>query len=177
METTSSTQKNDCCFCRLPRASHECGICESDICRSCAERVAEDTFLMQTTPPEWIDKKFFCPRCFDDVIAPVIASYEEKLALAKEVHYWPKNYRGYIPVLRKSRTELRVENAKDRDEALLQLGFLAVEAGFNGMVQGEISSRKVRNFGYQNMSWSARALPVMVDNEKLERNEFRETIY
>jgi hypothetical protein len=79
-----------------------------------------------------------------------------------------------IPVIKKSRTEVEVKSGSDRDDVLLKLGFLAAELGFNGLMRGELVRKKVRDHGYQKMEWSGRALPVKVDEGKLERSEFRE---
>ena len=124
--------------------------------------------------PETLQHVNYCPRCHDEVVAPALAKYNETLARAKNVNYWPRAYRGHIPILKKAREEISVASGRDRDDILLKMGFIAAEMGFNGLVRGELVSRKVRDEGYQKMEWSGRATPCNVDEEKLERNEFRE---
>lgn len=167
--------KNEtCCFCRQPRADAGCEVCSEPVCRSCVQHLSEETFAMLSTKPEILSHDKYCPRCFDEHVEPARVRYEEVLERAKEVHFWPRTYRGNIPVLKKGRVELSVPSGRGRDEVLLKLGFLAAEQGFNGLVQGELVSKKVRDHGYQKMEWSARGMPVTVDEGKLEREEFRE---
>lgn len=107
-------------------------------------------------------------------MAPAAAAYSETLERAKNVGYWPRTYKGHVPIIKKGLEILRVEGCRDRDDALMRLGFMAAERGFNGLIQGELSSKKERDHGYQKMLWSGHALPAKIDDEKLERAEFNE---
>lgn len=168
------SSKELCSFCRLPRADLNCQVCTQSICRHCVQRLAEDAFTFLTTRPVELTHRDYCSRCYDEQVVPRLEQYNETLAKAKEVHYWPRTFRGNIPILKKGRTEIEVASGNDRDETLLRLGFLAAEQGFNALVHGEIKSKKIRNFGYQKMEWSGSARPVIIDVEKLERQEFHE---
>lgn len=169
-----SQEKSVCCFCRLPRATFECEVCSEPVCRSCVLRLPEETFAMLPEKPAGLCHDKYCPRCHDEHIETALTTYNEIMERAKNVGYWAKGYRGHVPVLKKARFDISVENGLDRDDVLLRLGFKAAQAGFNGLIQGEVTSAKVRNFGYQKMTWSASALPCMVDDEKLAREEYRE---
>lgn len=170
----SETEPQTCCFCRLPRAEMDCEVCKEPVCRSCVQRLSEDSFNMLSKKPAILSHDKYCPRCHDEHIEPARASYDETLERAKQVHFWPRTYRGHIPVIAKGRAELVVEGGNDRDEVLLKLGFMAAELGYNGLIKGELVSRKWRDEGYQKMQWTGRGFPVTVDEGKLERAEFRE---
>lgn len=170
----TSSEKAVCCFCHLPRAELGCDSCSEPVCRSCVHRLHEDTFLMLAQVPKELSHTDYCPNCHDNNVAPALEKYNEVLEKAKGVHFWPKTYRGHIPILKKGRVEIVVAEGRDRNEVLLKLGFLAAEQGFNGLTRGELFSKKVRNHGYQKMVWSGKGFPVTVDEGKLERAEFRE---
>lgn len=169
-----ATSKATCLSCRLPKAENHCGICESDLCRNCAERLSEDAFELRKEVPAELKHSIYCPQCFDQVVAPAQAEYADLLEKAKQVGVWTRTYKGNVPVLKKAQTEVSVDNARDRDDVFMRLAFKAVELGYNGLVRAEITSRKQRDHGYQKMVWSGHALPAQVDMEKLEREEFRE---
>lgn len=170
--------KPQCCFCRLPKSELECGLCHEPLCRSCVERLSEDAFELLREVPENLRHHAYCPRCHDEVVAPAAANYDEILERAKQVGYWARAYRGHVPVLKKAREKVQViSGGRDRDHVLLTLGFRAAELGYNGLIDGELKSRKVRDHGYQKMEWSGHAVPCKVDNEKLERNEFHEAYW
>ena len=65
----------------------------------------------------------------------------------------------------------------DRDETILRLAFQAAKGGFNALVQGDVTSRKVRNHGYQKSVWSGTAFAADVDEEKLNRNDYLEEVW
>jgi hypothetical protein len=164
--------KQVCINCHLPRAELSCGLCAADVCRDCVCRLAPEAFELRAEKPAELSHLSYCPGCYEETVTPALEAYEAMLETAKEVGYWAKNYRGSIPILEKGREVVAVEGARDRDEALLRLGFKAAELGFNGLVQGELKGHKVRRGGdprgYQSMEWSGHALPVRVDSARLD---------
>ncbi len=172
-----ATEKLTCITCRAPKATLNCGLCEADICRNCVQQAPHGTFDFLTTKPAKLLHPSYCTICFDQEIAPEIETYEATLEKARNVGLWSNNYRGNVPVLKKSREPISAKDFADSEELTLQMGFLAAELGFNGLVDMKIKGRKVRNDGvkgYQTMLWDAEGWPVLVDEEKLSRNEFRE---
>jgi len=174
-----SDSKALCCFCRLPRAELSCGACSEDVCRSCTESVDDEAFSLLSERPEVLSHAQYCPRCFETIVEPALADYGERLKRARNVGYWARTYRGHIPVIKKARRDVEVAGLRDRDDALIKLGFMAVELGFNGLVHGELVSRKVRENGdgYQRTIWSGRATPCMIDQEKLDRADYNEATW
>lgn len=173
----SAREKQLCCSCRLPRAQQNCPVCQEPLCRSCAQRPEPEAFAFKAKVEPILTHPEYCPRCYDAHVVPALNAYLETLEKAKNVGFWPKTYRGHIPVLKKARIEVKVEASPDRDEVLLRLGFMAAEQGFNGLILGEIIARKVHkgnSRGYQTMEWSGHALPAQVDQDKIDRAEFRE---
>lgn len=163
-----------CIFCHQPKAGLSCGACLEPVCRRCVLRLDGEALKLRAEKPEILSHSAYCPNCYDRHVSPSLAEYETTLAHARETCVWSKNYRGHIPILKKARKQIEVEDFADKDELVLQLAFRAAEMGFNALTGTEITSRKSRENGYQRTLWSGRALPVLVDEEKLSREEFRE---
>ena len=177
MGSIQNTEKEVCSFCRLPKAvpvQDDCNVCQESVCRNCVQMLHEDDFRYANERPEILSHARYCPRCFDEHIIPAREAYTETLERAKNVGFWTRTYRGTIPIIKRGRLEIEVKGGRDRDDILLRLGFRAAELGFNGLVHGVMASKKLRNHGYQKMEWEARALPVKVDQEKVDREEWRE---
>lgn len=168
------TEKSTCIHCHLPRAKNlHCGLCEEAICADCVINNDPDrTKYWRVDRPEELSHLNFCPRCYDERIVPLYEQYDALLAAADDTHYFPKAYRGLVPVLKKGRLEISVQNSPDRMEALTQLQFDAVQQGFNGLLQVDLVGEKTRDSGprgYQKTLWRATALPVSIDRDKLDR--------
>jgi hypothetical protein len=139
--------------------------------------VSDEAFRLLDVRPAELGHAQYCPRCHESVVEPALQRYDEQLSRARNVGYWARTYRGHVPVLKKGQRSIEVAGFRDRDEALLKMAFLAVEQGFNGLVHGELISRKERNHGYQKMLWSGRATPARIDEEALERAEYHEATW
>ena len=174
---TKSDTKEVCCACRLPRAQHECEVCYEPICRTCLQRVDEATFMFQPKLPEILTHNVYCQLCYDEHVAPRLETYNEVLTRAKEVFFITLSFRGFLPTLKKAKTEISVKDCTDRDETIMRLAFLAAEAGYNSIIYGEVTSQKVRDNAYQTSRWSGHGLPAIVDEAKLRMDEMREEVW
>lgn len=57
----------------------------------------------------------------------------------------------------------------DRDDAILRLAFLAVQAGKNALVDVDLSSTKIKHGKWQTSRWHGRAIPAHIDPAALDR--------
>lgn len=168
---------NLCCACRTPRVSTECEICQEPACKKCILHLGEDAFAFLPDVPEQLKKSRYCPLCYDSQVAPELAIYDEILARAKEVVFLTEGYRGEVPVIRKSKVEVRIAACADRDEVILRLAFLAARDGYNAVIKSVVSSVKVRNHSYVKSEWSGHGTPAVVDEKKLQLIEEREKVF
>lgn len=169
----NETEKLPCISCRIPqspKASHECGICNERVCRSCAIFLDETTFAFRSELAPELKHSYYCAPCHDTHVQPELDRYEALLETARGVYFFFGISRHPLPVLRKADREVRVADCADRDETILRLGYQAAEAGYNAIILGEVTPSKVRNHGWQKSSWSGHGLPALVDAEKLERD-------
>ena len=166
-----------CSVCQNPKAIHQCGLCSELLCKDCVELLPADTFSLLAKVTEDLKHPAYCQYCYGDTIAPALASYEETLAKAKGIYVFYKTQRKAIPLIRKSRVNLKIENCSDRKETLLRLGFLAAQKGFNSLVEVELIAQKVRNHGYQTSNWTGAAFPADVNTAHVDRQYEADKVY
>lgn len=155
------------CTCRSPKNRRQCESCGVDICKNCMEFLDEKTFAFLEKLPDELKHSFYCISCHDTIVAPALAEYEDNIAKAREVIFISKAYKGHLPVIRKSTSDVSVKEAVDRDEVVLRLAFQAVLQGFNSIIQAELSSEKVRNHSYQKSRWAGKGTPAELDLARL----------
>lgn len=163
----------ECLSCRRPKASLHCELCEEPVCKDCVQRVSEETFAFEL--PEALDddlkKQWYCASCYASTVAPALESYEEAMQAAKGVFVFFTTQKARLPILQKALRPVKIAECRDRDELILRLAFQSVRQGMNALVETDVTSRKVRNAGYQTSIWSGSAFPAQVDAGKLERFE------
>lgn len=160
-----------CTSCRRPKAGFECEVCKSLVCKKCAQILKKDSFSFLDPLPAELSHKTYCGACFDEKVGPELASYQQTMARARGVFVFQKTQREETRLMRRSEKPLQVKDCPDRGEALLRLAFFAARAGFNALIDVEITSKKLRNEGYQTSRWSGTGMPTRVDAEKLNREE------
>lgn len=162
-----------CISCRRPKAVFKCGVCEEPLCKDCDQFLDAGTFSFLKTQPAELGHTHYCPSCHAGTVEPALESYEEVMERAKTVYFFFTTQKRPPPIVKKSKEKVQVAECADRDETILRLAFFAAEQGYNGIVEAEVTSEKVRNEGYQKMRWRGVGLPVTVDAEKLERESRR----
>ncbi|MCM2323953.1 MAG: hypothetical protein NDJ90_11895, partial [Oligoflexia bacterium] len=146
-----------------------CESCGEPVCKACVFFLEPDTFSFLRQLPAELKHSRYCPSCQAAHIAPALEAYEEKLERAREVYFFFVTQRKAIPLLRRSKEKLSVEDCGDRDETILRLAFQAVELGCNAVIEAEVLSEKVRNAGYQTSRWHGTGFPAEVDVARMER--------
>jgi hypothetical protein len=159
-----------CISCRRPKAIHLCGICKESICKNCSQFLAAGTFSFLRTLPEQLSHSYYCANCYDQHVSPALESYNEKMERARNLYFFFITQRKPIPMIKKSKETLRVEECDDRDETILRLAFLAIESGYNSVVEAEITSKKVRNEGWVKAVWQGIGVAANIDVERFERS-------
>jgi hypothetical protein len=151
----------------MEKTAFTCQACGCSVEKDDAQFVDEETFSFLTKPP--IALGSYCVQCFDGQVRPVIQDYESKMERAKDVNIFFSTQGKETRFVRRTERPVKVEDCLDRDEAVLRLAFLAVEAEKNSLVDVEISSVKVRNGSYQTSRWNGRAVPAQIAEESLNR--------
>jgi hypothetical protein len=163
--------KEICISCRQPKASLNCELCEEALCSKCDQFLEEKTFsFLGTVPPE-LSHTHYCTSCYTNTIEPALESYNEVMERAKLMYFFFDTQRKPIPVTKRAKDKIHVENCPDRDETILRLAFMAAQQKYSAVIEAEITSKKVRMEGWQTTVWQGTAVPAFVDVEKLQRSE------
>ncbi len=110
--------------------------------------------------------------CYDTLVAPEVAHYDEVAARSESVKLVYDTYRGFIPCLKKAK-EPTVVSFEDlgRGIALHRLQFLAAWNDYDALIEVSATSVQVRNHGYQSKSWSASGIMACLDYKRFRPEE------
>ena len=161
----------ECLSCRRPKASLHCELCEEPVCKDCVQRVSEETFSFEFSEAlnDDLKKQWYCASCYASTVAPALEDYVQTMEASNGVFVFFTTQKARLPILQKALKPVKIAECRDRDELILRLAFQAVRQGMNSIVETEVTSKKVRNAGYQTSVWTGSALPAQVDAAKLER--------
>lgn len=164
-------EKTSCTLCRKPKGVLSCGICKQNFCKKCTETLAKDSFSFFGKIPEALTHRTYCGPCYDEKVAPELFEYQSLMQKAKGVFVFVKGQGEETRLLNRNEKPIRVQACADKDETLLRLAFLAVKANFNTLLDVEISSKKLRDEGYQTTLWSGVGIPTRVDKKRFEEKK------
>ncbi len=159
-----------CHVCQRPKADLCCGLCARTVCKKCSQKVRPDTFPFLNPRPEELSHRLYCGICFDEKVAPALEAYEREANLARNVIVYYRKQGEETRFMKRKEKPLKVEGLSDRSDALMQLAYQAVRAGFNSLIDVEITSEKKRDAGYQTTLWKGIGVPTQLDEAKLPKN-------
>lgn len=160
-----------CSNCESPKASLTCGLCAASLCKQCVEILGEDDFSFLPNPSADLKHDVYCRSCFEDKISGQLAEYNEVMDRARELRVFYKNQSKETSRIKRKALAVSIRDCADYNEAVLRLAFLAAQSGHNAVVDMDLTSKKVRDNGYQKTIWSGTALPVNLDAKRLAREE------
>lgn len=164
------SENSTCSSCRKPLkpgATLECGLCHDPICKACDQFLDAGSFAFLRSLPDELSHTHYCVTCHSTKVEPALESYNEMMERAREVFIFFGTQKKAPPVVKKAKERLSVEDCPDRDETILRLAFHAAELGFNGLVDVEVASRKVRHAGWQKSAWQGSGVPAQIDESRL----------
>ena len=167
----------DCVSCGKPKAVLTCEVCQEALCKKCDQILDPGTFSFLEKIPEELTHLHYCGSCYDSVVAPQLDDYNEVMERAKNAFVFFTTQRKETPLIRKAREVLKVSQCLDRDETILRLAFFAAQAGFNAIIEVEVTSEKLRNGAYQTSRWSGRGIAAQIDGKKVDLQDQRNAMY
>jgi hypothetical protein len=167
----------ECVSCGKPKAVLECEVCHEAICKKCDQILDPKAFSFLKKIPEELSHLHYCTNCFDSIVAPEMDTYNETLENAKNAFVFFITQRKEIPLIKKTRELLKVEDCDDRDETILRLAFFAAQQDFNAIIDVEVNQTKVRNGAYQTSRWSGQGIAAQVDGHKIDLQDQRNAVY
>ena len=166
-----------CDSCRKPKSGFECEVCESSLCKNCAQILDSDEFAFLAEIPVALKHNTYCPHCYDEMVVPELDAYQEIMGRAQEVFVFFVTQRKEIPLIKRSRESFAINECIDRDQTILRLAFFAAQGGYNAVTEVEVISEKVRNGAYQTSKWRGTGVPAQIDAAKLARQDAQNQIY
>jgi len=167
MNSSGQNSTSICATCQKPKANLNCGLCEADICKGCAQFLAEDAFSFLEKIPKELAHAIYCNGCFDNNVSNELTKYDEIMQLAKNVNIYFKSQGKETRTLKRKERPVKITNCPDYDEALLRLAFLAAKAGFNSLIDVNMTSKKEIVTGYQKTFWSGTGIPTNTTEKQL----------
>jgi hypothetical protein len=160
-----------CALCQAPKAPKTCGECGAAVCKNCVRFLANDHLRFHPAPPPWAAHGVFCADCFERLVEPEVARYDEVAARAEHVKVVHDTYRGYIPCLKKAKEPVRVETADaGKGIAVQRLKFLAAWEGYDAVIELTTEGEKVQNFGYGTTIWGASGIFACLDYKRFRED-------
>lgn len=159
-----------CVSCAKPKAKYQCGICASDLCKSCAQFL-DDTVLnlVAQLPPDLMHASY-CWSCFCERVAPQLEECHSLVDRAKDVDIFTKRQSKESQRIKREKPTLTVYDCHDREESLLRLATMAAQEGCNGLVDVDVVAKKIKTSGYSTTVWSASGIPVHIENRHIIPN-------
>lgn len=148
----------------------KCGCCESDVCKYCAHILPEDCFSYLAQVPAELKHSVFCPPCFNLHVSDIWDDYQKTMEQAKNINVFLTNQSKESRLIKRIQKPIKVVECKDHDETLMRLAFQAVKAGFNGLVDVELTSKKVKMSGYQTLVWAGVGVPAQIPDRYIVRD-------
>ncbi len=153
-----------CDLCGAPKATKTCAECEAHVCKNCVRYLANDHLRFHPEPPSWAEKGVFCVECFETLVEPEIARYDEVFARSDAVKLVHDSYRGFIPCLKKAKDTTHVDHGDlGRGIALQRLKFLAAWEGYDSIIEVKTFGEKQRNHGWETKTWTASGVFACID--------------
>lgn len=162
-------EKSVCCTCQKPKATLQCGHCKEAVCKNCAQFLEEGSFSFLAKIPEHLSHGIYCSPCFDSQVSNELAEYNHTMELAKDIHFFEKDQGKETRFFNRKEKTLKVENCADREEALLRLAFFAAKAGFNTLIDVDVTYEKVVSGTYKTHVWKGSGVPTNVAESRLNR--------
>src|SRR5687768_3347715 len=123
----------------MPKKNLQCHVCASSLHKSDAQFVDDETFSFLPKLPAGVSLGIYCNTCFDQHVRPALDDYNEKMERAKNVNIFYASQSRESRFVRRIEKPIHVTDCADREEVILRLAFLAVQADKNALVDVELS--------------------------------------
>lgn len=159
-----------CISCQKNKALLKCGLCSEDVCKYCAIILPEPGFSFLAEIPLDLNHTVYCGPCYDQKVSDRWIEYQQAIEKAKNINVYLSNQGKETRLFKRTEELFHVKDCKDHDETLLRLAFFAVQAGFNTLIDVELTSVKVRENNYQTLVWSGVGRPTNTAEKNIVRD-------
>jgi len=160
-----------CTVCQKPKATLECGLCQDHLCKYCARIMDEDSFSFLAEVPADLSHGVYCTPCFENKVSTALQDYNQTMESAKDILVFYKAHSKETRLVKRVEDPISVADCADERDVILRLAFLAVKSKHNGIIDIEVSAKKVKTGSYQTTTWSGTGIPANVRPEKLIKDK------
>ena len=161
---------NTCCNCFKPKATLTCGACKEALCKYCAQFLQPEDFAYVIKRPALLQQDTFCGPCFNAEVEPALNKYKDTMARAKNILIFSKVQNKETRFVGRDEDRIHIAECEDRNEVIMRLAYQAAERNFNGVIDIELDTRKIRKGSYQSTVWFGSGIPAEVNPDKLVRD-------
>ncbi len=151
--------KSTCAVCLKEKTSLICDDCADPTCKYCSVFMDETKFEYIDFVPDELRYKTFCQNCYHKHSAQ-IDLYQDNIRKAQQVTIFTKDQSAESKWMKRIEKPIVITDCLDRDETLLRMAFLAVQKGFDTLVDVDIKYTKVGDNSYKKYLWSGSGIPV-----------------
>ncbi len=162
-----SNQNQICNSCGSTKSKLACESCQTSVCKNCIQFIDDERFVLNPEITKTILHSAYCPNCFEKEVAPIEEKYKQIATAAESILVYDKIQGKETRLLKRLEKPVFAKQCTDRKIALLRLAYFAAEAGFNGIIDVEIKSDKIRNGSYQTTIWSGSGIPTHIEPKKI----------
>lgn len=149
-----------CVSCSTQKSLCECGLCQAQVCKTCAFFLDQEAFRYCPTASAELKKQVYCPDCYHSTVEESLLQYEKDLEKAKAVHIYTKSQSKETRLMSRKEKALIISEAQDESDVFMLLAYKAVKMGFNAVIDVETKSAKAFQGSYVLTTWSGRGIPV-----------------
>lgn len=160
----------NCVTCGKSKNLLVCECCSTQVCKNCAHILSEEAFSFVSIKSDIMTKKIFCNPCYLSEVGPQLDLYENRLELAKDVNIYFSYQGKETRLMSRKEKSIQVLNCADREETLLRLAFMAVEKGFDTILDVQLVGEKQRMGSYQKTIYKAQGTPTILDQKLIIRD-------
>jgi hypothetical protein len=163
--------KNESCFsCGKSKALLNCGLCQTVVCKYCAQFLEEDRAPYLTPVPTELSHTVYCYPCYTEQVAPVLEDYDEQLKAAKNIMIFSKAQNKETHFIKRIEEPLVITDCDSEADVLMKMAFIALKLEYNAIIDVTTNSKKVKIGSYQTTKWSGTGIPTDVQDSKLMKD-------
>lgn len=151
-----------CVSCSTQKSLCECGLCQVQVCKTCAFFLDPDAFRYSLTATAELKKQVYCPSCYHSTVEEALVQYEKDLEKAKAVHIYAKAQSKETRLMSRKEKALVIPVAQDESDVFMRLAFQAVKLGCNAVIDVETKAAKSHQGSYVLTTWSGRGIPASI---------------
>jgi hypothetical protein len=90
---------------------------------------------------------------------------------AKHVQVYYNDQGKETRLLKRLEETVHVPECDDKEETIMRLAFFAANLNYDGIIDVDLTSSKVRSGAYQTLKWKGSGIPTYIDPKRIMRSK------